>query len=71
MIGLPKKGGLGKGGIGFSPRRSVRKTYLVNHTVPRKARVVDYDMNLALSKLCRFLDQLIDVLRVHHVAGYS
>lgn len=45
-------------------------TYFVNDTVPCKASVVDNDVNLAIAKLSRLLDQLIDVAVVQHIAGH-
>jgi hypothetical protein len=44
---------------------------LVNHTVPSEPRVVDNDVDLAIAKLGRALDQLVDVCVVQQVAGYG
>ena len=44
--------------------------YLVDDTVPCEASVVDNDVNLAVAKLSRLLDQLIDVAVVQHITGH-
>lgn len=42
--------------------------YLMDHTVPSEAGVVDYDVDVALSKLCCFLNKLVDVRGVENVS---
>lgn len=41
-----------------------RRRDLVDDPVPREPRIVDNDMNLPTSKLCRFLYKLIDISRI-------
>ncbi len=43
----------------------------MNDTIPSIAGIVDNDVDLATSKLCRLLDKRLDVLIVENVAGYS
>lgn len=43
--------------------------YLVDHPIPSEAGVVDYDVDLALSKLCGFLHELVNVRGVEYVSG--
>lgn len=43
----------------------------MNDAVPRKARVVDDDVDLAVAELRRFFHQRVDVGAVQHVAGYG
>lgn len=42
--------------------------HLVDHAVPREARIVDDDVNFAFSEFGRFGDQGIDVLGIEHVS---
>ena len=43
--------------------------HLVDHPVPRVPRIVDDDVDLAVAKLCGFLDERLDVGVVEDVAG--
>ena len=43
--------------------------HLVDHAVPRVARVVDDDVDLAVAEVGGFLDERLDVRVVEYVAG--
>lgn len=45
--------------------------HLVDHAVPRVARVVDDDMNLAVTKLRSLLNKRLDICVVEHVACHG
>ena len=52
-------------------RPSKESPYLVYHSVPSEASIVDDDVDLARSKFRGFLHQLVNVLCVQHVARYG
>lgn len=43
----------------------------MDDAVPRKARVIDDDVNLPVAELRRLLHQRVDVRAVQHIAGYG
>lgn len=48
--------------------RELWPAYLMYHTVPGEAGIVDNDMYLAAAEFCRLLYQLIDVVAIENVA---
>jgi len=45
--------------------------YLVDDAVPCEPGIVDDDMDLPISELCRFLHQRVDVRAVEHISRYG
>jgi len=46
-------------------------TNLMDDTVPGISSIVDNDVDLAVAKLCGFLNQLVDVVIVEHISRNS
>lgn len=43
-------------------------SHLMDYRVPCKASIVDNDMNLAISKICCFLNQLLNICLIEHIS---
>lgn len=43
----------------------------MDNTIPGVTSIVDNDMDLAVAEFGSLLDQVLDVLSVHDIAGYS
>lgn len=44
------------------------KPHLMNNSIPRESRIVDDDMDLAITELSRFGYQCLDVFGIRHIA---